>query len=177
MITEQQDTQDTQDQDTQQKGQGQQEGQGQPEGQQDVQQPQGRQEDQGAQDGHDETTPSDDGGKAGADAARYRRRLRDVESERDDLAARMTALRKQVAEDASGLTRPSALWAAGTDADALFTDDGTLNRDALTQAVNAASEQLGLTHAPRTPKPDPSQGGVQDVSAGADPWADAFTPQ
>src|SRR5690625_4956437 len=65
----------------------------------------------------------DDGGEsANQEAARYRTRLREAEGQRDDAVAerdatqgQLEALRKQVAEDASGLAVPSGLWNADVD--------------------------------------------------------------
>lgn len=100
----------------------------------------------------------DDDRDPGREAAKYRRRLRDAEADRDTGRTRLEALRRQVVEDASGLAKPGAIWAAGVDVHALFGEDGRLDREKLTAAVTEAADQLGLSRAPRTPKPDPSQG-------------------
>ena len=78
--------------------------------------------------------------KAGKEAAKYRRRLREAETERDSAREQMDALRRQVAESASGLDKPAALWAAGVSLDDLFTDQGTLDHDAITAAVETVRE-------------------------------------
>ncbi|WP_127783258.1 hypothetical protein [Rhodococcus sp. X156] len=123
-------------------------------------------------------TPTEDTGeeaKPGREAARYRRQLREAEAERDALRDQLTAAHKQIVEDAAGLTKPAALWAAGITVDELFTD-GHLDTDALTTAVTTAADALGLTRVPRTPKADPSQGshGVGAAPTGRAAWDSAL---
>ena len=113
--------------------------------------------------------------KPGREAAKYRRALRETEAERDALREQLTTLRRQAVEDASGLSKPAGLWAAGVDADVLFTEAGTLDRDALRTAVTDAADQLGLTRTSTTPKPDLTQGSRGTPTKG-DTWQDAFTP-
>lgn len=117
----------------------------------------------------------DDKTKAGREAAKYRTRLRDTEAERDALREQLTALRRQVVEDASGLAKPSALWLSDLDANTLFSDDGRVDTGAMTTALARVADDMGLQQAPRTPRPDPSQGGGGSSSrAGATSWADVI---
>ncbi|ULE32175.1 hypothetical protein [Mycobacterium sp. IDR2000157661] len=103
----------------------------------------------------DQDDTDDDGASAGdgpgREAAKYRRRLRDVEAERDTLKATVAALQRaevaRLAADA-GL-RPAALWASGPELADLLGEDGTVNADAVAAAVAVAREQLGI------PKPRP----------------------
>jgi hypothetical protein len=108
------------------------------------------------------------------EAAKYRRRLRDAEAERDGLREQLTAVRRQAAEDASGLAKPASLWLAGVEVDSLFDAAGRLDPVRLTEAVKTATAALGLAQAPRTPKPDPSQG--KGASRPRDQFATAFGP-
>ncbi|MCZ0727961.1 hypothetical protein [Mycolicibacterium iranicum] len=100
----------------------------------------------------DQDDTDDDGdGRGNKEAARYRRRLRDVEAERDTLKATVAALQRaevdRLAADA-GL-RPAALWANGVEVGELLAEDGTVNADAVAAAVAVARETLGI------PKPPP----------------------
>lgn len=124
-----------------------------------------------------ETTEQDTTTKPGKEAAKYRTRLRETEAERDTVREQMTTLRRQVAEGASGLAKPAALWAAGADPADLFTDDGQLDPDALSAAVDQARETLGVERKPATPKPDMTQGSQSNAVIFHDPWQQAFTPQ
>lgn len=103
-----------------------------------------------------ETEGSDE--QPGREAAKYRRQLRAAEGERDTARQQLAAVRRQTAEDASGLLKPAGLWAAGVDVDTLYGDDGRLDRERLREAVTGASETLGLAPKPRAPRPDPVAG-------------------
>ncbi len=128
----------------------------------------------GSDDGTDNGSENDGSDEqSGREAAKYRRQLRAAEGERDAAQEKLTAIRRQTAEDASGLLKPAGLWAAGVDVDTLYGDDGRLDRERLREAVTSASETLGLAAKARTPKPDPSQGSATAVHAPAR-WADAL---
>jgi len=111
----------------------------------------GDQHDDAAGDQHD------DADKPGAEAARYRRKLRTVEGERDALAGQLDATRRGIVDaQAAGLgIRPAALWAAGAELDELLADDGSVDAGKVEQAVRAAKGVLGLDSGPR---PNPQQG-------------------
>lgn len=113
------------------------------------------------------------------EAAKYRRRLREVESERDGLATRLQAAQRREIERMAGdtVTRPEALWAAGIDLDSLLDDSGEVNPEAVTEAVTEAAERLGLARPSRTPRPDPTQGGHGDVGDAQPQFSDAFAPK
>lgn len=76
------------------------------------------------------------------EAAGYRRRLRDVEGERDRLAAALESYRRAEAETvaAEHLQDPADLWLTGTTLADLCAEDGTIDRDAVTQAARDAVE-------------------------------------
>lgn len=119
-----------------------------------------------------DTDDSGDDGKS-----RYRRRAQAAEAERDQLREQLDAVRRQIAEDACGLAKPAGMWAAGVDVNDLFTDDGRLDRDRLSASVTDAVDRLGLTWAPRTPKPDPSQGMSSGSNYGHATWGDLLDRQ
>lgn len=92
----------------------------------------------------EDSPPGDDPPDASTnrEAARYRRRLRDVEGERDALAGQLAALRRQVAEHhATGLARPSDLWLAGTDVSDLLDDQGAVDPAKVAAAVNTVRRE------------------------------------
>jgi len=100
--------------------------------------------------------------RAGQEAARYRRQLREVEAERDELAKRLdTARRREVArlladgtvDTTTGkrvaLAVPESLWLT-TSMDRLLDADGNVDSDALADAV-LAGIAAGLATAPESP--------------------------
>lgn len=95
---------------------------------------------------HDEPSP-DRKGRDGAEAAKYRRQLREVEAERDALAASLTVLRAQAAEAAIGsvLDKPASLWLTGAKADDFYSEDGSLQVGRLHEAATRARDEHGLT--------------------------------
>lgn len=91
-------------------------------------------------------TVSDEESQPGAEAARYRRRLRDAEKERDALAVRVEALQRQQVEALLARERmtPKALWATTELADVVG-DDGLVDPVKVKQAAQAARDELGIT--------------------------------
>ncbi|MCV7317257.1 hypothetical protein H7J77_17115 [Mycolicibacillus parakoreensis] len=97
---------------------------------------------------------------ANREAAGYRRRLRDVEAERDELAASLNTLRKAEIERLAGehLRVGSAIWASGTDLESLLTEDGGIDAEAVKAAAVAARDELGLeANTPRNYVPTEGQ--------------------
>ena len=80
---------------------------------------------------------------ANREAAKYRRKLRDTETERDQLAARVEALQRAEVERLAGtmLADPADLW-HGTTLDQLLDDNG----DIAVTKLNAAAVELLRTH-------------------------------
>lgn len=116
--------------------------------------------------------------KGGNEAAKYRRRLRDTETERDTLRGQVAALqRAEVERLASHLTRPSAVWSAGVELGDCLNSDGAVDPDKAMTAITTAAEALGLARAPRTPRPDPTQGGAGGSGPTGPAFADAFGPR
>jgi hypothetical protein len=101
------------------------------------------------QDDVEDQDAADAGGKGNKEAARYRRRLRSTEQERDQLAERVTALQRAEVERLATADdlRPAALWASAELGD-LLSDDGTVDEAKVSQAIGAAREQLGIPNPP-----------------------------
>jgi hypothetical protein len=103
-----------------------------------------------------------DDGKVGAEAARYRRRLRDTETERDGLAERLSTYQRREAERlaAEHLVRADDVWLEGADVAAVLGDDGEVDPAkvaAVAKTVLDGRPQLGTAYRVR-PKPDNAQG-------------------
>lgn len=92
-----------------------------------------------------EVSEAQDDEPTGSEAAKYRRRLRDTEKERDELAARVEAMQRQQVETLLSRERmtPKALWAVTELADVL-TDDGLVDPVKVKAAAQAARKELGI---------------------------------
>lgn len=104
-------------------------------------------------------------------------RLRETETERDQLRSLVETLQRAEAERAvSDILRvPAGLWTAGTALADLLDDQGRVDPDKAIAAARTARETVGLAAAHRTPRPDLSQG----RGAGGDrhdAWTKAFRP-
>ena len=112
-----------------------------------------------------------------AEAAKYRRQLRDTETERDQLRDQLDTAHRQIIEGhaASRLTKPSALWAAGVTIAECQAEDGTISTDLVNDAVERAINELGLAspHKIRLPAPDHSLGKGNGGHRNSG-WSDAF---
>lgn len=120
----------------------------------------------------------DTGRKGNAEAAKYRRQLRDAEAERDTLRGRVEALQRAEAERlaAGEGVKASALWASGTELADLVDDEGNIVPDRVSEAASTAVNELGLRR--ERPGYVPAEGGVPNL-AKLEPrpgFADAFTP-
>ncbi len=104
----------------------------------------------------DTTPPSGPGDKTGSEAARYRVKLRETETERDALAARLTTLQRREAESAVAdlLAQPADLWDLGNATAAqFFTDTDELDRDGLRAAATELLKLRPLLAKPLDPEP------------------------
>jgi len=84
---------------------------------------------------------------SGKEAAKYRRRLREVEAERDRLAAQVEAIQRAEIERlslAEHRVRGEALWAAGYTAGDLVDDDGRPDVSKVAAAANEVAERFGI---------------------------------
>lgn len=85
------------------------------------------------------------------EAAKYRRRLRDAETERDQLAQRLEAIQRAEVERLATAARmkPAAVWASGAELADLLTEDGAVDEQKVSDAITAAREAFGLAAPPR----------------------------
>lgn len=118
-------------------------------------------DDQGAEapEGADTTTEP---AAPAREAARYRRRLRDTEVERDGLAERLTGYQRAAAERlaAEHLSRGDDVWLGGSDVGAVLDDDGQVDAEKLAAVLASVLRdrpQLGVTFG-RGVRPNPQQG-------------------
>jgi len=84
------------------------------------------------------TEATEEVGKPGAEAAKYRRRLRETEAERDSLSTALDTYRRRDAEqaaEAAGLARGGDLFDAGNQLADLLADDGTVDVEKVTAAA------------------------------------------
>lgn len=120
-----------------------------------------------------------DDSKAGREAAKYRRQLRDTEAERDELRSTVETLQRRMVEDAakSQVSKPEALWAAGVELSSLLGDDGLPDELKIRAACKDASERLGLSR-PTGGNYVPNEGKYTGgPHLNADSFADAFGPK
>lgn len=117
--------------------------------------------------------PAEENAESGnSEAAKYRRRLREAEAERDALREQVDGLRRaeverQVADD---LEDPSDLWRAGADVGELLDDQGAVDRGKVDQAVlSVVTEHPGWRKRPQS-APDVDQGRSSDMPSAAS-WA------
>lgn len=109
-----------------------------------------------------------------SEAAKYRRKLREAEAERDTLAQRLEAVQRQQVEALLGGVKPEALWAVAELAE-LLTDEGTIDADKVSAAIDAARERFGIAK----PSPGthvPGIGNRPTIAPAADRWKEAFQP-
>lgn len=111
---------------------------------------------------------------AGREAAKYRRRLRETEGERDALATRLEAMQRLEAERIAAVEGvvAKALWSTDVELAALLNDDGTVNAAKVQEAAIEARESLGI----RRPLPGnyvPTEGKTPSTYRGST-FEDAF---
>lgn len=112
--------------------------------------------DDGAEDGAEvveDQADYADGDGSGREAAKYRRRLREAEAERDQLAERIEAMTRAEVERlaTADSLRPAALWASGVELADLVAEDGTVDGSKVSAAIGVAREQLGIAKPPVGP--------------------------
>lgn len=110
------------------------------------------------------------------EAARYRRKLREVEVERDSLAERVQRYRRlEVARLSDALAQPEDLFTlGGADLDALLDSEGDVDPDAVAGAVSALlAARPGLRAEP--PAPSPAGAGIGVSGSPTAPPARTFS--
>lgn len=124
-----------------------------------------------------EVEAEEKGDKVGNEAARYRKKLRSTEAERDTLTGTVDTLRKQLINQNMphvSKVNGDALWATGRTPDEFFTDAGEIDTDKLSTAIKETHQALGI-HWGLDPIPDSGSGDRSGV--GGPTWADAFKKQ
>lgn len=121
----------------------------------------------------EDEAPEDQSGKAGSEAARYRRRLRETEAERDTLRTRLDAQRDALL---AGVIDSKLVRAAGLDPDEALDDNGVFDPDKAADLARRTNDELGL--GPRRPLPVGIAGqGREGARGGPRRLAGAFDPQ
>ncbi|MGA4690705.1 hypothetical protein ACPCXD_10615 [Rhodococcus sp. AB351] len=98
----------------------------------------------------DQPTTGSDGEQdpnSNAEAAKYRRKLREAEKARDAALEQVDTLRRSIVEqliEQEHDVKPAAVWANGTTLDEMLTDDGTVDPVAVATAVRSAEDKFGL---------------------------------
>ncbi len=120
-----------------------------------------------------EPTEPDEATGGNAEAAKWRVKLREAETERDNLTSQLEAARRQIVTQAAGLGNAAPLLFDGRDVGEFFTDDGSLDAGKVDEAAREVRDKYGL---PNRPKPDPNQGRI--VTAAPTPaFVEAFKPK
>lgn len=106
--------------------------------------------------------PPEEGTGTGNEAAKYRRRLRDTETERDGLRGQVETLQRAEVERiaADKIMVPGGLWAGGTDLGDMLDDAGNVDREKVLAAVEGARSELGLEGNKRMGNYVPGEGSI-----------------
>lgn len=130
------------------------------------------------EDVHETDTPAADQSNPNAEAAKYRRRAKEAEAQRDALADTVTALRRAAVEDRLKAQHvpPAGFWASGVTLEDLLDEDGNLDDKAIKTAADNAVETLGLERVGVHMRPVPSEGRTTSPSA-TPSWEAAFGPK
>lgn len=124
---------------------------------------------------HDEKNPN-------SEAAKYRKRLRDTETERDTLRGRVETLqRAEIERLVTGkLADPSDLWRDGAQLDDVLDDDGNVDSDKVNDLANSLLKAHAHWAAPRVRRTLTglhSGASVSQAPAAPKPFTAAFTPR
>ncbi len=127
-----------------------------------------------------ENDPDDGDGETGktanTEAAKYRRRLRDAQAELESVTAQLDAVQRQQVElliAAKGV-KPTAVWSV-TDVAALLGDDGAIDTEKVTAAVETAREKFGISKRQKG-NYVPGVGNQPSSPPKTDTWTNAFSP-
>lgn len=108
----------------------------------------------------DDETPTDGAeDKPGREAAKYRRKLRETEAERDVLQGQLSALRQGVIDDiaVSAGVDPKLLAANGYELASFLDEEGKIIRATVDEAIQATIAAFRISTS-RRPAPDPALG-------------------
>lgn len=120
-----------------------------------------------------------EGASPNAEAAKYRRQLRDVEADRDQLASTVLAFQRAEAEALAGevLVKGSDLWLIGTELTDLLSEDGRIDPAKVTAAIEGALSDrpyMSKRNTLLTGNTVPREGGNPHPVATEPSWGDAF---
>ena len=121
-------------------------------------------------DENEETAAPEQHESGNEEAAKYRRRLREAEAERDQLAEQIQALRRAEVQRqvADRLDDPSDLWRAGVELDELLDQDGGIEQGKVDEAAAAVTaEHPGWAKRPEVSGVDEDQGKTSEGPIGA----------
>jgi hypothetical protein len=132
---------------------------------------------QQAAEGTEATEEGKGGNKAGQEAAKYRKQLRDTEAERDALTGTVESLRRQII--AQNMPRANkmtaeALWTAGHQAGEFFTEAGDLDAAKLEASTRAVHERFGVPFRNVDPVPGSGQRDPDGINWDGPSWGDAI---
>lgn len=109
-----------------------------------------------------------------AEAAKYRRRLRDTETKLEELTHKHDALLRSTVETMTADNVPAAaLWDSGATLEDLLGDDGLPDQGKVRDAAQAAAERYQVGKVPRRPQPVP-EAGRTSLNQGKPTWGDAL---
>ncbi|RSN50853.1 hypothetical protein [Actinomadura sp. WAC 06369] len=100
-----------------------------------------------AVEGEQEAEESEQGGKGNREAAKYRRQLREVEGERDQLRERVEALQRQTVDriiETDYRGKAAGLWESGVTVADLLDDNGDVDPGKVADAWRGTVEKFGL---------------------------------
>lgn len=92
------------------------------------------------------TPDTGDSANPNREAAKYRTRLREVESERDALATQLEASQRSIVDDLvsrHGYTS-DLFWSGGTELPALLNEDGTVDANTVTESLRETAQRFGV---------------------------------
>ena len=116
--------------------------------------------------------------KARREAAGLRKRLRETETERDQLRSQLDASHHDIVAmvaAGAGLPDPGLLAAAGHDTNSFFTEDGRVDSEKVSDACRATMRQYRIGRPP-APNYQQGTGGGHPGESSSDRWAGAFAP-
>lgn len=120
-----------------------------------------------------------DGQHPSHEAAKWRRKLRDTETELGALREHVQALQRQQIDahvTAQGV-KPEAVWASGVELSELVAADGTIDPGKVKAAIAATREKFGLDTKTRPRSMNGLRSGALTHQPPRDRWSEAFKPQ
>lgn len=125
--------------------------------------------------------PADSGAQGSPEAAKYRRRLREAEAQRDALSERLAAAQRREVEQLAGkqLGDGADLWLTGAKLESMLTEAGDVDPAKVADAAKLAVEQRPhwAKHRPGMPGKPKEQlrgGGDPDEHRSAPTWSDVL---